>query len=53
MGGGAEYKLWNHIWLRGDYTYEGFPDFYSPVTGQHHTLDPAGFAAGVSYHLQK
>lgn len=52
MGGGAEFKLWSHIWLRGDYTYEGFPDFYSSVTGQHHTLDPSGFAAGVTYHLR-
>jgi opacity protein-like surface antigen len=51
MGGGLDYKFWGRIGIRADYTYEGFPDFYSPVTGQHHTLDPAGFALGVMYHL--
>ncbi|MFZ0337170.1 MAG: outer membrane beta-barrel protein, partial [Terracidiphilus sp.] len=52
VGGGVEYKLWSRIWLRGDYTYEGFPDFYSDITHEHHTLDPAGFALGVTYHLR-
>ena len=52
MGGGFEYKLWRYVWVRGDYTYDGFPNFYSPVTRQHRTLDPAGFALGATYHFK-
>jgi opacity protein-like surface antigen len=53
FGGGVEYKLWKHIWARGDYTYDGFPDFYSSVSREHHTLNPGGFAGGLTYHFRK
>lgn len=52
VGGGFEYKTWRHIWTRVDYTYDGFPNFYSPVTGHHPTLDPNGFAVGATYHFR-
>jgi len=52
LGGGFEYHVWRRIWTRVDYTYDGFPDLYSPVTGQHHTLDPAGVTVGASYHFR-
>jgi opacity protein-like surface antigen len=52
VGGGFEYKLWKHLWTRVDYTYDGFPDFLSQVTLQHHTLNPNGFAVGPTYHFR-
>ncbi len=52
VGGGLEYKLWKRVWTRADYTYDNFPDFYSPVTGEHHTLNPAGFTLGFTYHFR-
>jgi opacity protein-like surface antigen len=51
IGGGIEYKLWKHVWARGDYTYDNFPNFYSVVTHQHHTLSPAGFTLGATYYF--
>ena len=30
MGGGFEYKLWRYVWVRGDYTYDGFPKLLQP-----------------------
>lgn len=51
VGGGTEMRLTGPIWLHLDFTYDGFPDFYSPVTGQHHTLNQDGVAAGLTYHL--
>jgi opacity protein-like surface antigen len=52
LGGGVELKVWKHLWTRVDYTYDGFPDFLSPVTEQHHTLNPNGFAFGPTYHFR-
>jgi opacity protein-like surface antigen len=46
LGGGAEYKLWRRVWVRGDYTYDSFPDFLN------HTLDPNGVTLGFTYHLR-
>jgi opacity protein-like surface antigen len=51
IGGGTETRFVGHLWLRADYTYNAFPDFYSPITKEHHTLNPAGVAIGVTYHL--
>ena len=52
LGGGVEFALTRRIWTRIDYTYEGFPDFYSQVTGQHNTLDPNGVSVGATYHFR-
>jgi hypothetical protein len=52
LGGGFEYHLWKRVWARADYTYDGFPDIYSPITGHHRTLDPAGVAFGATYHFR-
>lgn len=52
VGGGFEYLIRNNVWARVDYTFEGFPDFMSGITGQHHTLNPAGIAIGVTYHFR-
>jgi opacity protein-like surface antigen len=52
LGGGFEYKVVRRLWARVDYTYDGFPGFYSTVTGKHSTLDPAGLAVGATYHFR-
>ena len=51
VAGGFECKLHGHVWACADYTYDAFPDFYSPVSGRHHSLDPAGFTLGATYHF--
>lgn len=52
LGGGFEYKIVKHVWARVDYTYDNFPNFYSSVTGQHHTLNPNGISVGATYHFR-
>lgn len=51
FGGGVEYRTWKRLWTRADFTYDGFPNFYSPVTGDIHTLNPRGLTVGESYHF--
>jgi hypothetical protein len=51
LGGGCEVRLSRHVWTRIDYTYDGFPDFYSQVSRLHHTLDPNGVSIGATYHF--
>jgi len=51
-GGGVEYRTWKRLWTRVDYEYDFFPNFYSPITGQFHTLNPKGFTFGESYHFR-
>lgn len=52
LGGGVEYHAWKHLRTRFDYTYDGFPHFYSTVSGQYHTLNPNGIAIGATYRLR-
>ena len=52
FGGGAEYRTWKRLWTRVDYSYDFFPNFYSPVTGQFHDLNPKGISFGESYHFR-
>jgi opacity protein-like surface antigen len=42
-GGGLEYSLFGHIWVRADYEYQAWPDLLG------HTADPQGFTVGSSY----
>jgi opacity protein-like surface antigen len=48
LGGGLEYRITRHIWVRGDYEYQlwgkllGAPEF-----------SPQGFTVGAMYHLNK
>ena len=46
-GGGLEYRVHEKIWMRGDYEYQFWPDFF-----HHQPLCPRGFTIGVSYYLQ-
>jgi len=47
-GGGAEYRIVRNIWVRGDYEYQFWPDFF-----HHHSMDPQGFTIGASYDLSR
>jgi len=46
-GGGVEYRVFQHIWVRGDYEYQFWTDFF-----HNHALNPQGFTAGVSYNFR-
>jgi opacity protein-like surface antigen len=46
-GGGAEYRVWRHVWVRGEYEYQFW----------HHTfgstdLTPQGFTIGATYDFR-
>ena len=43
-GGGVEYRAWRNVWVRGDYEYQFWTDFF-----RHHTMNPNGVTLGVSY----
>jgi opacity protein-like surface antigen len=43
-GGGVEYRAWQHVWVRGDYEYQFWTDFFN-----HHALNPNGVTIGVAY----
>ena len=45
-GGGAEYRALGNLWVRGNYEYQFWPDFFN-----HHDLNPTGFTVGVSYDM--
>jgi opacity protein-like surface antigen len=45
-GAGLDYRLFRNVWVRGNYEYQFWPDFFN-----HHTLNPDGLTVGVSYDL--
>ena len=45
-GGGAEYRAFGNVWVRGNYDYQFWTDFFD-----HHALNPNGVTVGVSYDL--
>lgn len=47
VGGGAEYRAWNSVWVRGDYEYQWWPNLF--VTGGMH---PSGLTFSVGYDLR-
>ena len=46
-GGGVEYRAWRNVWVRGDYEYQVWTDFF-----HHHAMNPQGFTIGVSYDFK-
>jgi opacity protein-like surface antigen len=48
LGGGLEYRAYRNVWVRVDYEYQFWPDFWKNTTpaGQ---LTPQGFTIGASY----
>jgi len=45
-GGGLEFRLMHSVWIRGDYEYQFWPDFF-----HYHTLSPNGVTIGATYQL--
>ncbi len=46
-GGGLEYRVWNTIYVRGDYEYQFWSNFHGK-----HTLEPSGVTIGATYYLR-
>jgi opacity protein-like surface antigen len=58
MGGGVDYRVHGHIWVRADYEYQSWPDFFKfapvgvpPVIPPAGKLNPQGFTIGAMYHF--
>jgi opacity protein-like surface antigen len=53
VGGGVELRAFRSVWVRADYEYQSWPDFFfhgSKPSGQ---LNPEGFTVGALYHFNK
>jgi opacity protein-like surface antigen len=50
MGGGVDYRVFRNIWVRADYEYQFWPDFYKNTTPAG-VLNPQGFTLGAMYHF--
>jgi opacity protein-like surface antigen len=46
VGAGAEYRILSRVWVRGDYEYQHWPDFFGSGKAQ-----PNGVTIGASYHF--
>ncbi|MDR3751398.1 MAG: outer membrane beta-barrel protein [Terracidiphilus sp.] len=53
VGGGLEYRVIRSFWVRGDYEYQRWPDFYNTGTKFARPLKPQGITVGVSYDLSR
>jgi hypothetical protein len=47
-GGGVEYRAWRNVWVRSDYEYQFWTDFF-----HHHALNPNGLTIGVPYDFRR
>ena len=45
--GGAEYRVWQHVWIRGNYEYQYWHHTFGP-----HDLNPNGVTIGASYDFR-
>jgi opacity protein-like surface antigen len=56
-GGGFEYRIFQKVWVRADYEYQSWPDFFKhPATAAKPArssgrLNPQGFTLGAVYHF--
>jgi opacity protein-like surface antigen len=48
-GGGAEFQVYRHLWVRGDYEYQ----VWGPLFGSPNHLTPSGFTIGASYDFRR
>ena len=57
MGGGVEYRLFSKVWMRADYEYQSWPNFFKHPATQttparpSGRLNPQGFTLGAMYHF--
>jgi len=54
-GGGVDYRVYRKVWVRADYEYQFWPDFFKHINpplpaGQ---LNPQGFTVGAMYHFSR
>jgi opacity protein-like surface antigen len=47
-GGGAQYRVFNSLWVRGDYEYQFWPELFGA-----HSLNPNGFTIGAMYDFDR
>jgi hypothetical protein len=52
-GGGIEVEAFHRAWVRADYEYQWWPDFFFVDTPAQGSLSPQGFTLGVSYHFHQ
>jgi opacity protein-like surface antigen len=57
-GAGAEFPAFRQLWVRADYEYEWWPDFFisgstKPGVAPSSRLDPQGLTLGFSYHFSQ
>jgi hypothetical protein len=48
LGGGVDYRVYRNIFVRGDYEYQFWPDYWKSTTPAG-SLTPHGFTVGASY----
>jgi hypothetical protein len=55
FGGGFDVHAYKAVWVRVDYEYQYFPDFFLGTKAQPNNapLDPQGFTLGAMYHFGK
>jgi opacity protein-like surface antigen len=53
MGGGLEYRAFKSVWVRGDYEYQYWPDFFKHTNPAIPAglLNPQGITVGAMYHF--
>jgi hypothetical protein len=51
MGGGLDYRAYRGIWLRADYEYQFWPDFWKHTNRPAGILSPSGITIGAMYHF--
>ena len=53
FGGGLEYRAFKSVWVRGDYEYQVWPDFFKHANPAIPAglLNPQGFTVGAMYHF--
>jgi opacity protein-like surface antigen len=55
VGGGVEYRAFRSVWVRADYEYQWWPDFFKHAgnTLPAGLLNPQGFTVGALYHFNR
>jgi opacity protein-like surface antigen len=48
-GGGFDYRVFRHIWVRADYEYQSWPNLFRKVNA----LNPQGFTLGAVYDFRR
>ena len=52
-GGGVEYRMMRHLWVRADYEYQSWPDMFSKSTVSTGRMNPQGITVGAIYHFTR